>query len=91
METDDRSSPHSPGRATGAEYASTDELNEATERLESFSWDEPRPRSRVDDEEGDGEGVGMIHGFLEDQLRLRPLPTLLAAVAAGWVVGKLLR
>ena len=29
--------------------------------------------------------------FLEDQLRERPLPTLLLGVLAGWIAGKLLR
>ncbi|HEX6069059.1 MAG TPA: hypothetical protein VFZ18_04530 [Longimicrobiaceae bacterium] len=35
--------------------------------------------------------VGRIRMFLEDQLRERPLPTLLLGVLAGWLAGKLLR
>ena len=32
-----------------------------------------------------------LEEFLENQLRSRPVATLLAAVAAGWVVGKIVR
>ena len=35
--------------------------------------------------------IGRVRSFLETQLRERPLPTLLAAVAAGWLAGKLLK
>ena len=67
------------------------ELFEAAERLERASWDRmerehPRGGSPPREDEEDG-----LTGFLERQLRERPLPTLLAAVAAGWLVGKLLR
>ena len=34
---------------------------------------------------------GGVEEFLENQLRSRPVATLLAAVAAGWVVGKIVR
>ena len=39
----------------------------------------------------DGDDMGRIRSFLEDQLRERPLPTLALAVAAGWLAGKLLK
>lgn len=35
--------------------------------------------------------IGRVRSFLEDQLRERPLPTLLLGVLAGWLAGKLLR
>lgn len=35
--------------------------------------------------------IGHVRSFLEDQLRERPLPTLLLGVLAGWIAGKLLR
>jgi hypothetical protein len=42
-------------------------------------------------EAGHSEEIGRIRSFLEDQLRERPLPTLLLGVLAGWIAGKLLR
>ena len=39
----------------------------------------------------DSEEIGRVREFLEGQLRARPLPTLLVAVAAGWLAGKLLK
>ena len=69
------------------------ELFEAAERLERASWDRmerEHRRGAPSPEEGADDGAGLT-GFLERQLRERPLPTLLAAVAAGWLVGKLLR
>ena len=41
--------------------------------------------------DADGDDMGRIRSFLEDQLRERPLPTLALAVAAGWLAGKLLK
>lgn len=73
-----------------------DELAEATERLESAAWDPfedtPIPKSSAGEDSMEHDaGPGPIRSFLEHQLQDRPLPTLLAAVAAGWLVGKLLR
>ena len=47
---------------------------------------EREDRSDAEAEERDG-----VTAFLDEQLRSRPVPTLLAAVAAGWIVGKILR
>jgi hypothetical protein len=79
------------GRLPGRE---ADELEEATERLDHASWDpfddSPMPEER-DTGANSADSPGPIRNFLEQQLQDRPLPTLLAAVAAGWLVGKLLR
>lgn len=90
MAADERSSPDAPRPASAADSVRTEDLSETTERLDSLGWEGSRA-DRFADEGEEDDGVGMIHGFLEEQLRLRPLPTLLAALAAGWVVGKLLR
>ena len=93
MPSDDLSSRDPDGPAYGPE---TDELAEATERLESAGWDPfeetptPRSRSRATGVEREAH-TGPIRSFLERQLQERPLPTLVGAVAAGWLVGKLLR
>jgi hypothetical protein len=49
-------------------------------------WDDPAGR-----EARDSDDAGRIRSFLEEQLRERPLPTLLLGVLAGWIAGKLLR
>lgn len=79
------------GFTPGSHTRGRDELIDAADRLEEsdlndFDSDSPLGSSPRAQEE-----TGMVHGFLEQQLRDRPLPTLLAAVAAGWIVGKLLR
>lgn len=71
-------------------YREPDELDDASDRLDNSDLDafaEPYSGSAP----AHDEGPGMIQAFLEQQLRERPLPTLLVAVAAGWVAGKLLR
>lgn len=75
----------------GSHTRGRDELLDAADRLEEsdlndFDSDYPLGSSPHPHQE-----TGMVHGFLEQQLRARPLPTLLAAVATGWIVGKLLR
>lgn len=35
--------------------------------------------------------VAVASDLVETQLRTRPIPTLLVAVAAGWLVGRILR
>lgn len=74
----------------------TDELSDAAERLEGSSWKEydDRPdEPRSDRSSGflSGDDVGRVRAIVERQLRERPLPTLLLAVAAGWLAGKVLR
>ena len=85
MAADDRSTSGSGGYGgPGAE------MDDTADRIDHTSWDRFAPRSGI--EAGDGEEeAGMLHSLLEEQLRVRPLPTLLAALALGWVVGKLLR
>lgn len=70
-----------------------DELDEAAERLERTSWErfESAPGDTASSIHAETEEQGAITAFLGRQLNDRPLPTLLAAVAAGWLVGKLLR
>ena len=38
-----------------------------------------------------GDLVAVASELVESQLRSRPIPTLLAALAAGWLVGRILR
>jgi hypothetical protein len=98
MPSDDFSSPEAGPPFTSATGHSHDnpgdELDEASERLDS-SWDRfEAPPAAMHHERSSAlheEGSGAIRGFLERQLDERPLPTLLAAVAAGWLIGKLLR
>lgn len=98
MPTDDFSSsqPGQPFPSPGGRVPDrgADELDEATERLESASWERFRsePRGATTTAEIAAEDdMGPVATFLARQLHERPLPTLLAAVAAGWLVGKLLR
>lgn len=95
MSTEDRSSyeedaayPHESARASGK---AEDELDEASRRLEDVNWEPFPPHARPgrkDDAEDDSDP---FTAFAEEQLHQRPIVTLVAAVAAGWVVGKLLR
>jgi hypothetical protein len=62
------------------------------------SFQEGRPdaggsfRAPQQDQESPYAGaIGGLRALLEQQLRERPLPTLLLGVAAGWLAGKLLR
>ena len=77
-------------------WAGREELEDA-DFLEEAAWaDSRRPLrgSRPSDASGnflDSEDVGRVRAIAERQLRERPLPTLLLAVAAGWLAGKLLR
>lgn len=98
MPTDDRAYPP-PGQpystpSGSPSSAESGELYNAAERLEQTSWDRMQNEAT---EHGAGmtgvdeERPGAIMGFLEQQLDERPLPTLLLAVAAGWLAGKLLR
>jgi hypothetical protein len=83
-----------PLRAGRGQSPELDELNDTAERLEQASWnglgDEPGNR-RGSSGFLSGEDVGRVRALLEDQLRERPLPILLLAVAAGWIAGKFLR
>lgn len=98
MSTDDRSTPLSgqpystpPG---GQANPGSDELYDAAERLERASWDQMQDEAGEHGASTTGVGEerpGAILTFLERQLNDRPLPTLLLAVAAGWLAGKLLR
>lgn len=38
-----------------------------------------------------GDIVAVASELVETQLRTRPIPTLLAALAAGWLLGRILR
>lgn len=38
-----------------------------------------------------GDIIAVASELVEGQLRTRPIPTLLAALAAGWVIGRILR
>lgn len=98
MPTDDLSSQQQTHFSAGAEGRvpgrTPDELDEAAERLEESSWDDfevsgarPGPTRGLSH---DG-GTRRILAVLGQQLEERPLPTLLLAVAAGWLVGKILR
>lgn len=96
MPTDDRSFP-AQGQAYTAPSGETsrresDELYDTAERLERSSWDRMQSEAHAHDADpGESERPGPIMSFLEHQLDQRPLPTLLLAVAAGWLAGKLLR
>ena len=100
MPTDERSA-HNTG---GHQFASDpgriherpgDEFDDTAERVGNRTWEHfetdpgDRLRSRTEREQRDEPGA--IVTFLEGQLRERPIPTLIAAVAAGWLVGKILR
>lgn len=98
MPTDDRSSP-APGQpfSTPPDAPTSGEpgeLYDTAERLEQTSWDRMQDEATAHGAGTTGvdeERPGAIMGFLEQQLTERPLPTLLLAVAAGWLAGKLLR
>lgn len=90
----DRSAPG--GNASG--YGGPGGAGVPDDALAEDSWSEPERGRRTGAFEDGGYGDerephehGAVVSFLEDQLRARPLPTLLAAVAAGWLVGKILR
>jgi hypothetical protein len=91
MSTDEFAAPE-PGTysapAGNAHRQRTGELDEAAERLDEQSLDDPHARGA---DFARGADPGGVRGFLDQQLRERPIPTLLAAVAAGWLVGKMLR
>jgi len=96
MEHDDFS--QAPGdpplRAGRGPSPDVDELNDAADRLEQASWNGlgDRPRNQGGSSGFlSGEDVGRVRALLEHQLRERPLPILLLAVAAGWIAGKFLR
>ena len=38
-----------------------------------------------------GDLVAIASDLVETQLHVRPIPTLLVALAAGWIVGRILR
>lgn len=84
-------------RDPGSQPLSDDaeELAEMRERFEDAAWDPfeetPMPTSTARGAAPKPDSPGPVRSFLEHQLRARPLPTLLAAVAAGWIMGKLLR
>lgn len=89
MSTEDRSaypheSQHAPGRAE-------DELDEASRRLEDVNWEPFPPEARPGGPEYPAEDSDPFTAFAEAQLRERPIVTLAAAAAAGWIVGKILR
>jgi hypothetical protein len=77
------------GSASG--YGSRPELDREATADPGYGRREPSGHSSVGHDRSSDDGVGRIRGFLEDQLRERPLPTLLAGVLAGWIAGKLLR
>lgn len=83
---------HSPsGTPSAADYSTEnadfgdDDVRQEDPRWERFAAHNPGASAVEQDH------PGMLHGFLDEQLRVRPLSTLIAAVALGWVVGKLLR
>jgi hypothetical protein len=84
-----------PLRAGRGQSPEVDELNDAAERLGQASWNglSDQPGNRRGGSSGflSGDDVGRVRALLEDQLRERPLPILLLAVAAGWIAGKFLR
>ena len=49
------------------------------------------PEARPNEGYGGADLVGAATDILGAQLRDRPIPTLLVAVAAGWLLGKILR
>jgi hypothetical protein len=96
MEHDDFSQEagDSPLRARRGPSPDVDELNDTAERLEQASWNgfSDRPGNQGGSSGFfSGEDVGRVRALLEHQLRERPLPILLLAVAAGWLAGKFLR
>ena len=77
----------STGQSAGHSYPPEPEIEiEAPSAPYGGSTHTPAGTRRPDT--GDG---GRVRAFLEDQLRERPLPTLLLGVLAGWIAGKLLR
>ena len=95
MSTEDRSShdeaftdPDEGARAAGR---AKDELDDASRRLEDVNWEPFPPHARPSGDERSEDDADPFTAFAEDQLQQRPVVTLVAAVALGWIVGKLLR
>lgn len=67
------------------------ELDETSRRLEDMNWEPFPPHARPGRKDSGENDNDPFTAFAEDQLHQRPITTLVAAVAAGWIVGKLLR
>lgn len=95
MSTEDRpsydegiSSPNESSRASGR---AEDELDEASRRLEDANWEPFPSHARPGGSNRTNDDSDPITAFAEEQLHQRPIVTLVAAVAVGWIVGKILR
>lgn len=76
----DRYDEEYPEFATAAE-------SETDEASDPYSDSAPSDYDTI----GGSDLVAITTDLLSTQLRVRPVPTLLAAVAAGWLLGKILR